>query len=586
MNIEERKLEIYPSAEVPGNEEGKNSNKETNQEAVVEKAPDGWMTMTALAEELETGWKTIERIKGKLLGPAEAEDLGWVEKFKDSGGRTHWHYSPALIDEIKKKYNELVNVDIAPADWKTAGRIDKELHISYGTIKDIEKKLLEANPALGEWVGRYKKSPKGKPLVHYSPELIELIRKEYEKISRAPDGWLTLRAAEKKLQEDFNKISHGTIKRIAEELVKGAYGANSEFDSTEWVGTYRSRGHKISHYSPELIELIRKEYEKFPRAPADWKTAGRIDKELHISYGTIKDIEKKLLDEASEANPSFDSTEWVGTFRAPEGQKYLYYSPDIIGLITKESKFRGNIRSEQGIIFQYAVEIALKSIGNKNLEIQKTIEIENAKARPDFIRLATNLPEEEEYKTLILDTKLQSTTDSIKDSLKKYSQIIKKEEKGYLFFLYLTGPEVTLSQCKEDEKIIKENQGVDVRVRYYPVLELMKYFLEKEQETSRVHSGGLLPKIEQLLTGNTEPLSSDQREKIQEIYKALSYLKELVDKNQFSQDQKEQTKEKLLEKYKEVRREMGRIARGKTGEILTTELKSLNDLFPKLEPLL
>ena len=34
MNIEERKLEIYPSAEVPGNEEGKNSNKETNQGGV------------------------------------------------------------------------------------------------------------------------------------------------------------------------------------------------------------------------------------------------------------------------------------------------------------------------------------------------------------------------------------------------------------------------------------------------------------------------------------------------------------------------------------------------------------------------
>jgi len=34
MSIEERKLEIYPSAEVPGNEEGENFNKETNHEGV------------------------------------------------------------------------------------------------------------------------------------------------------------------------------------------------------------------------------------------------------------------------------------------------------------------------------------------------------------------------------------------------------------------------------------------------------------------------------------------------------------------------------------------------------------------------
>lgn len=206
-----------------------------------------------------------------------------------------------------------------------------------------------------------------------------------------------------------------------------------------------------------------------------------------------------------------------------------------------------NIYAAEGLIFQYAVETILKTAGNKNLLIEKSLN----GFRPDLIFMKGNTP-------VIFDIKLVSSKQSVNRDIKNYSDIIHKyyPAGGYLVFLSLTGV-----YPRHQERMV---DGTRIKVKYY----LTDKFIDRISHNNK--------RLLKFVTGSDNALSDLQNSKIQEIGNLLKKLSTLVDSNMFSS--KGLSQEGARNKFIEARTIMRHLAkRGNLEELLHTDFKPILD---------
>ena len=96
----------------------------------------------------------------------------------------------------------------------------------------------------------------------------------------APENW----QVNSRVSDDLG-VSESTVKAIADRYV----GTNPE-----WFRTYKGKSGSFTYYSPELIDIIRKEVNEsigaYPKAPADWVYAKGLMTEVKLLQNTIDEI--------------------------------------------------------------------------------------------------------------------------------------------------------------------------------------------------------------------------------------------------------------------------------------------------------
>lgn len=139
--------------------------------------------------------------------------------------------------------NEKFDDDKAPEGWLTPRSLQRLGIVSEYIAKRESEKYKAEHP---EWIKLYK-TPRGQgPFEHYSPELIEEIRKSLNQYEYAPDNWLTIRSLCHLLGRSRDLVEREIEKYKAEH--------------PEWVKKYKNSDNRVlEHISPELIEIIRSE---------------------------------------------------------------------------------------------------------------------------------------------------------------------------------------------------------------------------------------------------------------------------------------------------------------------------------------
>ena len=193
------------------------------------------------------------------------------------------------------------------------------------------------------------------------------------------------------------------------------------------------------------------------------------------------------------------------------------------------------IPSARGFILQYAIEIILALVDNKNLGVEQNY----GGYRPDLVYSKGGKP-------FIFDVKMQTTTRSIKKDIEHYSKIITRihPEGGYLIFLCLNGPKIP-----NEELNIADSR---IRIKYYHIQKYIELLEKSDRHILR------------FISDNKSPLTEEKIKKIREINKSLSRLKELVQNNQFSSHPT--SLQEAQETYKNVRSRMRDLAKEKNLE--------------------
>lgn len=265
-------------------------------------APEGWKTNRALCVQLNTSGPPISKIaEGYRKSNPE-----YFEEFRDIVGKVTEHYSPELVEILKKEFHR--NKD-APEGWKTNTALSSELDIAAPTVSKIAEKFRQTNP---EYFNNFK-NIQGRVFEHYSPELVEKITNEIKKIEDAPEGW----EIKKSLSKVLN-ITGATVGVMAEKYRASHPEYFKEFKIV--------RGRIYEHYSPELVSLLKEEVSKIGSVPEGWKTSGAIFKELNVRQGTVVNIAEKYRT---------DHPEYFGRYKAKTGT-YEHYSPELIEIIKQE----------------------------------------------------------------------------------------------------------------------------------------------------------------------------------------------------------------------------------------------------------
>ena len=132
-----------------------------------EKAPEGWMNARGLSEIFKRSWLTIKRI----INTYRQSNPEWFGMYDEAAGKNVEHYSPKLIEVIKK---ELEGRKKAPEGWMNIYGLSKILGRNEFTIKKIINTYRQSNP---EWFGMYDGADR-QNTEHHSPELIKLITEQ------------------------------------------------------------------------------------------------------------------------------------------------------------------------------------------------------------------------------------------------------------------------------------------------------------------------------------------------------------------------------------------------------------------------
>lgn len=261
-------------------------------------APEGWMTLNKIKGEFGKDWLTVKKISDSYRNFHPE----WFAVYLEKGGRKAEHLAPELVKAIA---NELGESELPPDGWLTMGELTKRFKKSYDLLKRLIDKYKETNPLSA----KVYLSPSGNSWEYYSPDLVDAIREELDEYESAPAGWMTNQG----LANQINSTKY--IVRKAANKYRAAH--------SEWFKVYSNiSGFLSEHYSPELIERVVEDVQKFESAPDGWMTKTGLIKKFKRSPGVIDDqigVYKKL-------NP-----EWCKEYLGKSGNLSEHYSPDLVG---------------------------------------------------------------------------------------------------------------------------------------------------------------------------------------------------------------------------------------------------------------
>jgi hypothetical protein len=209
--------------------------------------PEGWISRPAILK--ETGMT-----EGGIYGfykKYEKEHPDWIKMYLTPSGSRTIYFHPDLAQKIRGRFSGHVSSKLfekAPNGWETNSSLIESPERHSAAIKKVAYNYKMEHP---DWFKIYK-DRKGNPREHYSPELVDIIKRELPKspvkFEKAPSDWLTIVPAAKSA-ETYSKA----FKTIADKY---------KADHPEWFKVYLKQGSPREHYSPELVEVIKKELKK------------------------------------------------------------------------------------------------------------------------------------------------------------------------------------------------------------------------------------------------------------------------------------------------------------------------------------
>ncbi len=271
-----------------------------NRLAIAHTAPEGWLNVKNLADASSRSTQTVKLITARLL----KEHPEWQKRYLDSGKQVRDYFSPELSELALK---ELTQYPKAPEGWRHTTSLVRSLHARDEIIRRIAGKFQDEHP---EWFGTYLDSTNN-PILHYSPELVQLIADEAMKRQPAPEGWLTLSAVSKLAGRDIS-----TIQRLAaaKEGQRGIY--------------LNSQGKATSHLSPEGVKEILDQVKQFKPAPEGWLSATQISETTHRSWPSIR----KFMRQHIKEHPG-----WFATHLDTSNNPTTYYSSEASTIIIQDA---------------------------------------------------------------------------------------------------------------------------------------------------------------------------------------------------------------------------------------------------------
>lgn len=281
----------------------------------IPKAEGGWITNRQLADELGVADRTVERRVDRY----KESNPEWFRFMKDRARRKNEHYSPELVKKIRE---ELISVEHSKDNWKTIGKLSEEQGVSDNTIRRIALKYKSEN----RYFRKFKDKSTGLISVHYSPELVEIITKNLSDIKKSETGWKTRGQLAKELGTDF-----ATIGRMANKYRKS---------NPEYFGSMKSLTRlNAVHYSPELVEIIEKEFKSRIKPNENWKTRSQLAREFNVDFQAVN----KIANLYYESNP-----EYFAILKSKRGQKDEHCSSQLVRIIEDELNKIKEAKAEKG----------------------------------------------------------------------------------------------------------------------------------------------------------------------------------------------------------------------------------------------
>jgi hypothetical protein len=204
------------------------------------KPPKGWFNMYELRKKMKKSRFWFEKRIITIL--EKNKDQNWQENYSDKGGNLVMYYSPEMIDLFKKEVNEYTE---APDGWLTCASIKDLLDRSQGWCEKKIRIILSENPDK-DWENKYLSKHNGILRVHYSQELIDILKQEADKYESAPEGWFNISEIAKLvgMGEDWTSKN---LKKIIEK--------NPDKD---WKKKYLDGINNVNyHYSSEVVEKLK-----------------------------------------------------------------------------------------------------------------------------------------------------------------------------------------------------------------------------------------------------------------------------------------------------------------------------------------
>jgi SNF2 family DNA or RNA helicase/ubiquinone/menaquinone biosynthesis C-methylase UbiE/biotin operon repressor len=264
--------------------------------------PEGWLSPNRLAQELSCGRQAVLNV----LEPYREEQTGWFQHFKAPVNKSQIEY---LHPEAVALARQVISESRPPEGWRTNKSLATELGVSHGTIGKFVKQLQADNLEL-EGITYLDSS--GKPREHLSPQVVDIVRREYTDREQVPQGWMTNNALADELGVDIS-----TTRRVAEPLLE---------EEPELVQLFlNDRGNVVKHYSPELVRRIRDELASRVKAPEGWMTK----KQLAKSLGCAEDTVERIADEIPDMPEG-----WLRNYTVKSGHVAQHLSPELISHIS------------------------------------------------------------------------------------------------------------------------------------------------------------------------------------------------------------------------------------------------------------
>ncbi len=244
-----------------------------------------------------------ERID-RIVEPLKETHPEWFRSFKNKTGMGEY-FSPELVSIVRE---ELEKYKKAPEGWEVISTLEELTGKSGGFISKTIEPYRETHP---EWFKDYL-SKRSKILEHYAPELITILKKEFQSYEYAPEGWKTRNSVAKSLNAtDFivQKIVN-QFEQIHPELVKD----------------YMTKSGVLTHFSPELILIIEEELLKEEKAPEGWEVISMLAELTDRSPLLIR----RTIEPYRETHP-----EWFKNYKTRSGL-FEHFSPELVAVIKNE----------------------------------------------------------------------------------------------------------------------------------------------------------------------------------------------------------------------------------------------------------
>lgn len=274
--------------------------------AKIETAPSGWLTLRGIAVELgkDRGWVDRRVNKHRATHP------DWFRHYQNPISHQYQEYfSPSLIEILR---SESKAAEVAPLGWKTirAMAVELETHSSV-----IERILQLLSFSAKKYSGKFLDSG-GKLTMHYHPDVFKAIKEKIQE-GEMPEGYISL----KTLTHEANVTEKTALKAI-ERLRVG----DDDFrvvQKSEESRSYQVKRHLADRVVAEFMNRI--------PAPINWKSKRELARDLGRDVEWVDARVRRYL----KKYPNWASEHPAG--RGKLGRMTTFYSPELQEKLKEEN---------------------------------------------------------------------------------------------------------------------------------------------------------------------------------------------------------------------------------------------------------